>query len=164
MSLVPSNIGLLTQLHTLELGTDSAEQDVANLEWITQLTYLQNLSISCCRCNHRTNFEHVSLLTKLTRLQILGLPTHGWIDELPVANLDIEWHRLRALQDLFTCHVRLQLGQGTIGLLQLQDLRHNSFAGSLVHCDKDHGYFAALMQNFARLCPEVKLVFDSENC
>ena len=41
LSLVPSNIGLLTQLHTLELGTDSEAQDVANLQWITELTSLQ---------------------------------------------------------------------------------------------------------------------------
>ena len=84
-------------------------------------------------------------------------------DELPVANVDIEWHRLHALQDLSICHVRLQLGQGTVGLLQLHHLRHISFAGSSVHSDKDRRCFAALMQDFARLCPAVKLVFDSES-
>ena len=59
------------------------------------------------------------------------------------------------------CRVRLQLGQGIVGLLQLHRLSHVSFAGSSVHRDKDHGYFADLMHTFARLRPEVKLAFYS---
>ena len=81
-----------------------------------------------------------------------------------MANVDIEWHRLHVLQDLSICRVRLQLGQGIVGLLQLHHLRHISFAGSSVHSDKDRECFAGLMHTFARLRPEVKLAFYSKIC
>ena len=132
LSVVPINIDLLTQLHTLELRTDSGTEGFTNLEWVTELTCLQELSLTSCCCDV---IQHVTVLTKLTCLKVSGQPHQMQRLELPDANLDIEWHRLKDLQDLSICDVntshilKLQLGQGFASLLQLDCLRQVSFEG-----------------------------------
>ena len=158
LSVIPTNIELLTQLHTLHLSTSSDEgiAHTANLGWISHLTSLQDLSISCDRSRGQV-LQDVLSLTRLTRLDILGLS-----DSLnKVLDLNIEWHRLQALQELSLCKCRLHLGHDVAGLLQLHHLRHISFAESTIDSPDDDECFAALMYNFARLRPQVKLVFDS---
>lgn len=126
-SVRPTNLDSLTQLHTLELRTDYG-LGVTNLEWVTELTSLQELSMTLCCCEV---IQHVVSLTKLTCLKVSGR-RHRTHQSLPDANLDIEWHRLQDLQELCICQVMLQLGQGTASLLQLNCLRQISFAGSLL--------------------------------
>ena len=96
-SVRPTNLGLLTQLHTLELRTDYGSDDVTNLEWVTELTSLQELSVTfCCHI-----MQHVLLLTKLTCLKVSG-QRHKTQKSVPDANLDIEWQRLQDSCSL--CH------------------------------------------------------------
>lgn len=120
MSLVPTNItGLLTRLQTLHLSTGlGGEANVvkADLRWIASLTSLQDLSIAFGHSRGDV-VQHAALLTNLTRLAIFGFCEH--VDEAPVVNVDIDWHRLHALQELSICSVRIQLGNEFAGLLRL---------------------------------------------
>lgn len=161
LSMNPSNIGLLTQLHTLQLSArptvehgPAAERDT-NLEWVTELTSLQELSISFCRCDV---LQHLLPLTKLTCLKVFGQP--DWAHRLPIIDLEAEWHRLQALQEMCICQVILQLGKGFAGLLQVDCLRQISFAGSAFYNEKDARVFAALVHEFGGLRPQVKLIHD----
>lgn len=159
LCLTPASIGLLTQLHRLDLSTYHYAEDFANLEWVMELTSLQDLSMSFCMCSPINVVQHVSVLTKLTRLIVLGQPD-SVSEELPGADINIEWFRLQAMQELSICQVRLKLGQGVAGLLQLHCLKQISFAGSTFLTEKDRGYFDALMHILAELRPQVKLVHD----
>ena len=154
---VPASIGLLSQLHTLVLSSARAPKYGADLDWVSELMSLQNLSMSFGCSSLRNIIQHVSLLTKLTCGKVSGPEPFS---ELPVANFDIEWHRLQALQELSICQVELQIGQGFASLSQLPCLRQISLVGSSFHSERDGGYFAALMHVLARLRPQVKLVCD----
>ena len=103
--------------------------------------------------------QHASLLTKLTCLDIVKLVEDP--DQTSVLDVDIQWHRLQALQDLTIEGFGLRLGGGISRLLQLPCLRQVSFAGSTTHGPDDTECFAALVYSFAKLCPHVKLVFGS---
>ncbi|KAL3155098.1 hypothetical protein ABBQ38_011160 [Trebouxia sp. C0009 RCD-2024] len=166
MNQVPAKIALLTRLHTLHLTTGDGEK-AANLEWISNLTSLHALSVSF-GISYGQVAQHALPLTNLTQLSIQGLPysldepfaamAGNEVDPVYVLNIDVGWHRLQALQELFLCDCKLKLGSGVAGLFQLHRLRHISFAGSTIHDGKDHECFAALLYNLARLCPHVKLV------
>ena len=73
LSVVPTSIGLLTKLHTLQLaGRSRSTRDLADLEWISKLTSLQDLNVSfggSCE----VLLAHATMLAKLTRLEIVGL-------------------------------------------------------------------------------------------
>ena len=130
-TVVPINIlGLLTRLQTLHLstglGSKANEADV-DLGWISSLKSLQDLSIPF-GCSRSDVIQHATLLTNLTRLDIFVFCEH--LDEAPVVNADIQWHRLRALQTLSICSVRLKLGDGFAGLLQLCHLSSIHFTSS----------------------------------
>ena len=64
LSLNPTNIRLLAQLHTLQLHTHDNLVE-ANVEWISQLTSLQDLSMSFGG-RHENVIQHVLLLTRVT--------------------------------------------------------------------------------------------------
>lgn len=109
LSVIPTNIDLLTQLSTLDLSTHTRASGVTSLEWVTKLTSLQ-MTLCCCDV-----IQHVLSLTKLTYLNVSD--QRRWIqDTLPEANLDMDRHRLQDLQELYMSQVMLQLGQGTAGL------------------------------------------------
>lgn len=71
-------MGLLTQLHTLQLSTGyiedqyMSEYGVGNLSWISQMTPLADLSMSFGKCDGDM-MQGVTLLTNLTRLSVKGL-------------------------------------------------------------------------------------------
>lgn len=152
LSKTPTNIGLLRQLHTLHLSTSPDSVTLPDLEWISQLTSLENLSVACKHSYGRV-LQDALLLTRLTHLDILGL--RDFVGEMDV---NIDWCRLPALQEVSICNHRLHLGQSVGWLLRLPHLRLISFAGST---QDDDECFAALMYGFARNRPQVKLIFDS---
>ena len=126
LSIVPSNMRLLTQLHTLHLDTDTPTDNCAYLHWVSEITSLQDLII-CFSSSDINVVQCASMLTRLTRLQIRGLCATP--DEPPAVNVDIDWHRLQALQELSICTVKLKLGNSVAGLVQLRHLRLSSFIG-----------------------------------
>ena len=158
MSLVPANIELLTQLHTLHISAlpRNYSRAVANLAWVSLLTSLEDLSI---RFEHAPDdmLRNAFLLTKLTRLVLTGN------SQLPddASDLGIEWHRLQALQTL-SIHA-LHLGPSVAGLLRLRHLRQVSFSAVTLRSDSDHACFAAIIYNLARLCPQVKVEVHSSD-
>ena len=125
------------------------------MEWVTELISLQELSITFCCCD---GIQHVLLLTNLTCLKVLGQP--NWAHTLPFVDLDIEWHRLQALQELCICQTVLQPGKGCASLLQLHCLRQISLTRNTFYCEKDCADFAALMYFFNGLRPQVKFIHD----
>lgn len=154
LTVVPANIELLTQLHTLHLSSYADFIRLSTFQWVSSLTSLQDLSISFHRSQVRM-LQHVSPLTNLTCLAVVGLS----VNDRPLVSLDIEWQRLQALQELSICTVRAELGHVPAGLLLLQHLRQISFAGSVVH--GANRYFAALIQQFAGVRPQVNLIYNS---
>lgn len=155
LCLVPTCIQLLTQLHTLHLA-GRKHVSLADLEWMSNLTALQDLSISFgSDCTEV--LEHVAELAKLTSLELVGLCTGLH------ANLNIEWYELKALQHLSICSFTLQLDADVGGLLTLPNLKEISFAGCIIeHADELHA-FAALMYNLARVCPHVNVCIDPDH-
>ena len=149
LSLFPANLGLLTQLHTLHLSTGGSGVE-ANVEWISQLTPLQDLSLAFGDMPNPNVIQYVLLLTRLTRL-LLG-PCQS-VDELSELNIVPEWHRLQALQHFTLRACKVQLDD-VAGLLQLQQLRTVSFEGNCFNNDEDCAEFAC---HLARLRPHVKL-------
>ena len=132
LSLIPTDIGLLTKLHTLSLGSASYAEEHANVEWISQLASLQNLSMWFGR-GHGQVLQHLPLLTKLTSLYIQGpsdYASHAGLNH--VLDLDIDWHRLQALQQLSICQGRLHLGDNIADLVDLHQLRVISFAHIII--------------------------------
>ena len=155
LSLVPTSIGLLTKLHTLQLaGRSRSTRDLADLEWISKLTSLQDLKVSFgSSCG--VVLPHATMLGKVTRLEIEGLRAGLHLD------LDNEWHGLQALQKLSICGFRLNPGRNVAGLLQLQHLSEISFAGSTIPIDQGkQNIFAAFIYNLARLRPQVNVLSD----
>ncbi|KAL3152700.1 hypothetical protein ABBQ38_012293 [Trebouxia sp. C0009 RCD-2024] len=160
LSLSPSNLGLLGQLHTLHVS--SSEEEISSLSWISTLTSLRHLTVHIRSCNN-SPARSASCLTNLTHLKIYATSRLS-DDEDPVLNIDAPWDRLQALQILSICDFRLQLGAGlgVGGLLQLPHLREMSLHGSTVG-ESDSECFAALMYNFARLLPQVQVACSSGN-
>ena len=66
LTLFPTSIGLLTRLHTLDLYISSYTQ-AANVDWISQLTSLQDLTLNLSR-SHGNELQAAAVLTNLTRL------------------------------------------------------------------------------------------------
>ena len=118
--MIPTGMGLLTQLHKLHLSTGEIEDHfgVANLSWISQMTPLADLSMSFGKCDEDI-MQGVTLLTNLTRLAVIGLDD---CEETEV-NINIAWHKLQALQELSICNCSMQLGPGIGGLLKLDKLQ-----------------------------------------
>lgn len=101
--------------------------------------------------------QHVSILTKLTCLDITGCEV-AVLDQL--LDVNVEWQKLQALSKLFINHKTLRLGDHLYGLLQLPKLQEVSFKGSLLHGPSDINCFDALISEFARLRPQVNLRFS----
>ena len=154
MSLVPPNMQMLTQLHTLDIGTGSSRNDVSNLAWVFSLISLQDLSMQFL-LGRSDMLQHASALTKLTRFTICGDDIRG--PQTTEYGVDIEWDRLQALQVLSLRAFTLRLGSGVAGLLQLQNLRRISFIGILLPRYSDTACFAALTYKLARQRPHVKV-------
>lgn len=144
----------LTRLHTLNLG--SSVQDLLNLKWIAVLTSLKDLSISA-RSSLDSVLQHALVLTQLTRFHISAPDEY----QTSMLDIDMEWHRLQALQDLSINKFTVNFGPGVAGLLQLQNLKQVSFAGSRTLGEDENECLCALVFNLARLRPQVKLVFDN---
>ena len=73
--MIPTGMGLLTQLHKLHLSTGNPDEDVfdiANLCWISEMTPLADLSMSFGKCAEDM-MQGVILLTNLTSLAVTGL-------------------------------------------------------------------------------------------
>ena len=157
LSLSPSNLGLLGQLHTLHL--DSNEDVSPSLSWVSTLTSLRDLTIYAHSCDSSLT-GHVLWLTNLTNLELCAKARPG--DDDPVLNIDVGWDKLQALQALSLFYFRLQLGAGlgVGGLLHLNQMRDLSFDGSTID-GADSDCFAALMYNLARLRPQVRVSFRS---
>lgn len=143
-SLFPTNIGLLTQLHTLQLYTGRH----TNVSWISPLTSLHVLRM-LLGSSHRNVIQHALLLTNLRCLVVVGLQRN--IDKA----LDFASHKLQALQHLSMIGVRLQLGSDVASLLKLDHLTQISFRSSEVH--DENGLFAALVYKLSTLHPQIKL-------
>ena len=157
LSVVPTNIGQLTQLRTLHLSTDMGSNvRPAELSWVFELTSLQELSMSF-NAGNADMLQHVSMLTKLTCLDITGFEM-CILDQL--LDVNVKWHKLQALSELFIHHKRLLLGDNFHGLLQLPKLQEVSFKGSFVHGSSDINCFDALISEFTRLRPHVKSRFS----
>lgn len=157
LSVVPTNIGQLTQLQSLHLSTDMhAEAQIAELKWVAELTSLQELSMHFDHGNG-TILQYVAMLTKLTYLYITGFDEPN---EAHLLDTNVEWHKLQALCKLFIVSKRLSFGDNIYGLVNLPRLQIVSFAGSMVHGPRDVNCLAALIYKFARLRPQVKLVFS----
>ncbi|KAL3156276.1 hypothetical protein ABBQ32_012549 [Trebouxia sp. C0010 RCD-2024] len=154
LSLASTDLGGLTRLHTLKLGSNV--QNIPSVEWISGLTSLKDLSI-CGRSSLDGVVQHASVLTQLTRLDISA----PFEFEMSILDIDMEWHRLKALQDLSINNVVLRFGPGVAGLLQLQHLKQVSFTGNRTLGEADNEYLCALVFNLARLRPQVKLLFDN---
>lgn len=157
LSVVPVNICELAQLQSSHLSTESADVAPVELKWVSELTSLQHLSM---HFDHGRGdiLQHVSLLTKLTYLDISGFDA---MDEAYLLYVDIEWHKLRELRKLLIETKRLCLDHTVSGLLLLPKLQSVSFADSTVHGPDATSSFAALIYKFARLRPQVKLVFSA---
>ena len=161
LSVVPTNIGQLRHLETLYLSTEThAEVAPVELKWVSELTSLQELSM---HFDHARDdiLQHVSLLTKLTYLEVSGIDIDVMDiveDETCLLHVDIEWHKLQALRRLLIDFKRVRLGENVLGLLQLPNLQEFSFVGSAVASLEDTFWFAALIYRFARLRPQVKIV------
>ena len=131
---VPERL-VLSQLHTLQLSTGVGERP-ANLGWISELSCLQDLSISF-GISYGQVMQHALQLTRLTRLSITGLTysldeayvaiAGNEIDQVYVLSIDVEWQRLQALQELFIFGCKLKLGSSVAGLLQLPPTVANIF-------------------------------------
>lgn len=153
LTLVPTNIQLLTQLHTLHLA-GGRNCSLGDLQWISKLTALHDLSVSFgSDCDDV--LQHVEELAKLTCLKLVGLR-----DGL-AAGLNINWHKLQALQHLSICNFTLMLDIDVGGLLQLQHLKEIWFAGCTVTGELNA--FVALMYNLARVHPHVNAHFNPED-
>ena len=157
LTLFPTDIGLLTRLQTLSLCTGS-HAEAANVEWISQLTSLQGLTLSFGG-SHRNLIQASSLLTKLTHLNV----EFSGPCEASVLSIDIAWHRLQALQDLSICNFRLELGDGVADLPKLLHLTKISFVGSTTRNDRDRDLFGALVNKLSTLPAQLKLLCDSED-
>lgn len=156
LTVVPANIGLLTQLHTLVLSKFGYQHEVSNLAWIAELTCLQDLRLAFY--NSQQVLDYAVLLAKLTRLDISGLNDHDMVSL--TMNIDCKWHKLQALQEVSICRFSLLLGRGIASLLQLQHLRHMSFEGSVLQSKSDHEAFTVVTGQLAKLRPQVTLVVD----
>ena len=157
-SVVPTNIGQLTQLHTLHLTADRLVEEPVDLTWVSELTSLQELSMIF---DHSSGdiFQHVSLLTNLTYLDISGFDTKS---KANVLHVEFEWLKLQALRKLFIDLKRIYLSESIFDLLRLPKLHQVCFAHSIVHGpDTCTERFAALIYKFAKLRPEVKLFFGN---
>ena len=162
MTVVPVNIVMLTQLHTLHLSSSSTDfgDPQPNFGWVSQLASLQDLTV-ICDYSHDQLLQHALLLTNLTRLHIAGVVQQNISIRhcVKVLNIDIEWHRLQALQELLLCNYTLLPGQNLCGLLQLQHLKHISLSVSTVNYEHDRKMFTDLQSKFVSLRPQVKLDF-----
>ena len=154
LSVVPTNMGQLTQLQTLHLFTHLGEEEErATLEWVSQLTSLQELGMSFNHGNAAI-LQHVSMLTRLTFLDITGfVGLNAWLD------MDVDWRTLQALRKLFIHNKILCLGDQIYGLLHLPNLQEVSFKGCVLDSPDDTNCFDALISKFARLRPQVRLLF-----
>lgn len=153
LSLVSTALLRLTQLHTLHLSSNA--QNLPSLAWISGLTSVKSLSVSGSSSLDCV-VQHASLLTQLTQFNISARPEY----ETSVLDIDMNWHRLQALQKLSIHRFTMNRGPGVAGLLQLQDLRQVSFAGSRTLGEQDNQWLCALIYNLAKQRPEVKLCFE----
>lgn len=151
--MIPTGMGLLTQLHTLHLKIGN-HCGVANLSWISQMTPLAELNMAFGKCDEEI-MQYVPLLTNLARLAVEGLCGYEEVE----VNFDIAWHKLQALQELSVCWCNIQLGPGIGGLLKLDKLQQISFEDSCLGSDcANIACFGALTYHLARHRPEVKLL------
>ena len=146
LTLVHADIGLLTQLHTMDLTVSSNLDGRINLEWNSALTCLQDLSISFSG-SHGKMLQHAAVLTNLTSLDITSRNAPSDPDGMSVLSIKIKWHRLQSLQCLSIRGVRLELGDGVAGLLQLHHLRKILFAGSMTDGEQNNGRCCFFVQS-----------------
>jgi len=167
LNMIPTGMGLLTQLHKLHLSTGNPDEDVfdiANLCWISEMTPLADLSMSFGKCAEDM-MQGVILLTNLTSLAVTGLDDC----EETFVNINIDWHKLQALQELSICNCSMQLGPGIGGLLKLDKLQQISFQRNRIEADREDcdisnvSCFGALTYHLARLRPQVELLLDSSD-
>ncbi|KAL3151098.1 hypothetical protein ABBQ38_012966 [Trebouxia sp. C0009 RCD-2024] len=151
LSVFPSNLQLLGQLHALNL---SSKAQLPSMVWTSALTSLQNLSISF-RSSHHFSIRHALLLTNLTRLQMTAHSIFG--GDRSVLSIAVPWHKLQALKVLVLCGFRLKLDVAVVSLLQLPHLKQITFADSIAAEEYDSECFTELVHNLARLRPEVNL-------
>ena len=161
--MIPTGMRFLTQLHTLHLSTGEIEDiyGVASLCGISQMIPLADLSMSFGKRDEDI-MRGVTLLTNLTRLAVKGL---GDCEETEV-NINIAWHKLRALQELSICNCTMRLGRRIHGLLKLDKLQQISIEDSSVSdCDytSNMSYFGALTYHLARHRASVKLLLDGSD-
>ena len=155
LSVVPTNMGQLTQLQSLHLFTDlGEEEEPAELGWVSELTSLQELGMSFNYGNANNVLQHVSMLTKLTYLAITGFDVLN-----ACLDMNVEWRTLRALRKLCIHNKSLCLGDQIYCLLHSPNLQEVSFKGSVLNGPDDMHCFDALISKVARLRPQVKLLY-----
>ena len=157
LSLVPSRMTLLTELRKLHLSTGFREiTKAAHLEWISHLTFLEDLSISSGDCQSNV-LQPMSQLVNLTRLVFTGSDGH-W----PALTADLDWHRFQGLNILVIHNCKVLLGPGIGGLLLLPKLKQISFDACEFLGEGCHLCFA-FGYHLAKLRPDVSLNLNGCN-
>ena len=154
-ALLPS----LQQLTRLDLEVGIHTEEPISPNWVFGLTSLKDLTISF-RKAHFDLIQSVSLLTSLTKLAI-GSVVHS--PNLPILDVDLHWYKLQLLQQVSIDNCTLSVGLGTGALIHLPCLSSVSFVNSLPEGKASLECFAALMDNFAKLRPQLQVMLATSS-
>lgn len=160
---VPETLRSLTLLTALYLLADSAVEP--SLQWIFELSALQELRVAVFRFQDGSSLHQLSALTRLTELYLQGwLYLRHDVHEVSPVSFDFGWHSLQLLQRLHVSDMCIFFGSETLQLLKLENLRCVTFRNIATdESDSDCNsiaHFAALAYKFAKQRPEVKLIID----
>lgn len=155
LSVAPDGMSALTQLDVLHVSPCTDTDMAANLYWISELTSLQDLSLSVgLRCSDLETF--VPTLKQLTRLSITGLEPQS----SSRVNMDMQWSKLQELRFLGVSNCLIELGLGVADLLHLDNLTDICFEEYAL-TDVNTGssaVLAALAFQLAQVRPHIRLV------
>lgn len=153
---MPVGRPLSSQLHTLHLLTDNNQTQSLAVNWIYDLSSLEDIAIECNHCD-------VDLLVRFTNLtNLTKLIFRGCLSTC--VNLDIEWHHLQAFQFLSIECCTVVCGPRLVSLLQLERLTHVCFDGITLKDSKSAACFSALVYdysyNLVTSCSQTKLTLN----
>lgn len=156
LSVVPAQVSRLSHISALSLTTDKL-YIVAELDWVFNLTSLQNLHLGITEV-HAGFLINVQALTQLTKLVLKGMAGRDRI----LVCLDCQWQHLQALRHLAFIHVRIEiLPCNAVSLLKLGQLTTLSFDD----VGAQGGHFdtlTAFIHRFATLSPQRVLLMNQK--